>query len=127
MKTFSTDCLRAIAHLSKPMQDRIIADVTRFMLTGEIPEKLPSMRKALFISLVLQLDPEADLEALINTVKDPKDFNDLKDLKDLKDLNDVKVTQPPPRAERRRFMHAFSHHKKRPSRALQDSLLRLEV
>ncbi len=60
--TFSIKWLRAIAHLSRRMQDRIIADVTRWQLTGEIPEKMSAMRRALFNSFVLELDPEADLE-----------------------------------------------------------------
>lgn len=135
MKTFSQSCLKAISHLSKNMQNRIIGDVTRFMLTGEIPEKLPPMRKALFISLILQLDPEADLEAL-EAPDVPKDVNDVKDLNDLNDLNDVNdlkdpapsssssaatvtpvefpafsilsmSSAKPTRAERRRFMRAF--------------------
>lgn len=63
--TFSTDCLRAIRHLSKPMQDRIIADITRYQLTGELPDKLPPMRRALFISLILQLDPGADISHIL--------------------------------------------------------------
>ena len=119
MKTFSTDCLRAIAHLSKPMQNRIIADVTRYQLTGEIPEKLPPMRKALFISLILMLNPEADLQAL----NDTKDVNDLNDLKATKDTPDSAPLPPvsfpefqitpmpsrkPTRAERRRLMRILS-------------------
>ena len=75
--TFSKDCLTAIAHLSKPMQDRIIADVTRYRLTGEMPEKMPAMRLALFKALILMLEPATDL----------KDSNDLKDLNDLNDTN----------------------------------------
>lgn len=54
--TFSQDCLKAIAHLSRSMQDRIIADVTRYRLTGEVPEKMPAMRLALFKALILMLE-----------------------------------------------------------------------
>lgn len=68
--TFSTDCLRAISHLSRSMQDRIIADVTRYQLTGEIPDKMPPMRRAVFNSLILMLNPEAP----INDLKDPNDL-----------------------------------------------------
>lgn len=53
--TFSRDCLQAISHLSSPMQDRIIVDVTRYRLTGEIPEKMSPMRRALFNVLLLML------------------------------------------------------------------------
>jgi len=47
------------------MQDRIIADITRYQLTGELPDKLPPMRRALFISLILQLDPGADISHIL--------------------------------------------------------------
>jgi len=60
--TFTSDWLKAIAHLSRTMQDRIIADVTRWQLTGEIPEKMSAMRRALFYSIILQIDPEASLD-----------------------------------------------------------------
>lgn len=65
--TFSTDCLRAISHLSKNMQDRIIGDITRYQLTGEIPEKMPPMRRALFYSLILMLNPEANIDQAADT------------------------------------------------------------
>ena len=65
--TFSTDCLRAIGHLSKNMQNRIIGDITRYQLTGEIPEKMPPMRRALFYSLILMLNPEADIDQAADT------------------------------------------------------------
>ncbi len=58
--TFSTACLRAIQHLSVNMQNRIIADVTRYQLTGELPENMPPMRRALVMSLILQLNSDAD-------------------------------------------------------------------
>lgn len=60
--TFTSDWLKAIAHLSRTMQDRIIADVTRWQLTGEIPEKMSAMRRALFYSIILQINPEALLD-----------------------------------------------------------------
>ncbi len=60
--TFSSDWLKAIAHLSCTMQDCIIADVTRWQLTGEIPDKMSAMRRALFYSIILQIDPQASLE-----------------------------------------------------------------
>lgn len=59
--TFSTACLQAIQHLSENMQNRIIADVTRYRLTGELPEKMSPMRRALVMSLDLLLDSDADL------------------------------------------------------------------
>lgn len=65
--TFSIGCLQAIRHLSKRMQDRIIADITRYQLTGEIPDKLSPMRRALFISLILQLDPGADISHILES------------------------------------------------------------
>ena len=86
--TFSHDCLKAIAHLSKPMQDRIIADVTRYRLTGEMPEKMPAMRLALFKALILMLDPETDPKDL----KAPKDLNDLNDPNDLNPSKDTPAT-----------------------------------
>ena len=60
--TFREDWLKAIAHLSRRMQDRIIADVTRWQLTGEVPEKMSAMRRALFNTFILQIDPNAKLE-----------------------------------------------------------------
>ena len=60
--TFRDDWLKAMAHLSRRMQDRIIADVTRWQLTGEIPEKMSAMRRALFNTFILQIDPAAKLE-----------------------------------------------------------------
>ena len=66
--TFSADWLKAIAHLSRNMQDRIIADVTRWQLTGEMPEKMSAMRRALFYSIILQIDPAA-----IDHIKEAED------------------------------------------------------
>ena len=60
--TFRDDWLKAIAHLSRRMQDRIIADVTRWQLTGENPEKMSAMRRALFYTFILQIDPTANIE-----------------------------------------------------------------
>ena len=59
---FRDDWLKAIAHLSRRMQDRIIADVTRWQLTREIPEKMSAMRRALFYTFILQIDPAANIE-----------------------------------------------------------------
>ena len=86
MKTFTQDCLKAIAHLSKPMQDRIIADVTRYRLTGEMPEKMPAMRLALFKSLIFMLEGSdvacenaTDAEAPAQAVPDAENPADQKD------------------------------------------------
>ena len=79
MKTFTTACLKAISHLSKTTQDHIIADITRYRLTGEMPEKMSPMRRAVFNSLILLLDSETT-----DDIKDIKDSNDLNVLKDLK-------------------------------------------
>ncbi len=128
--TFSTVCLQAISHLSQSMQNRIIADVTRFQLTGEIPEKLPPMRRALFISLILQLDPDADLSRLNETLTQPVATDDTD--KPSVAVNPVETsasscktaapqsfispkfpahnrsTVPPSRAERRRLMRVLA-------------------
>lgn len=128
--TFSTVCLQAISHLSQSMQNRIIADVTRYQLTGEIPEKMPPMRRALFISLILQLDPDADLSGLAEThpVSDASDDTDKTTVAENPVLSEPSVpsgntatplytmspmfpvqhksTVPPIRAERRRLMRA---------------------
>jgi len=73
--SFSIKWLRAMAHMSRRMQDRIIADVTRWQLTGEIPEKMSAMRRALFNTFILELDPEANLapDRLPKEPKKPKE------------------------------------------------------
>lgn len=130
--TFSTVCLQAISHLSQSMQNRIIADVTRYQLTGEIPEKMPPMRRALFISLILQLDPDADLSHLNETGQESVASGDADNptvavktvLSDTSISFDKTATPlapntpkspmhhrsavPPSRAERRRLMRALA-------------------
>jgi len=72
--TFSTACLKAISHLSIAMQNRIIADITRYKLTGEIPEKMSPMRHALFNSLILLLDSEAEESSATADSDMPDDY-----------------------------------------------------
>ena len=114
--TFSTECLKAIAHLSKPMQDRIIADVTRYRLTGEMPEKMPAMRLALFKALIIMLDSEAEAKD-IKVSKESKNLSDSKDLKVSKaprgNITPLYIPTPATpgkvsRADRRRLQRAIS-------------------
>jgi len=58
---FKQQWQQAISHLSKSTRNSIIADVIDFQLTGRIPISMSKMRRALFNSFILEIDPNADI------------------------------------------------------------------